>query len=278
MGGSPQAPIIAGLGTVEGTQIGNTTLSAAVAISDTAVTIGTLSITVGPLTTVTARNPQWGLKVDSEIMAITGLGSGTTVFVARGENGTKAAKHAKGANVWAAPMAILPPVNPKYNAGPPARFRVQTVQIGSVAYGSFGNATTTVAGTLYAADCFVPENFYATGIAVLNGGTVATDKGMVYLLDDAGNTVAASSTAGATTSGANAFQTRAFVNGPVIVPGGHYWLCYQSNGTTDNIRTVAASTFVDVLTTSLTGTFGTAPTWVIPTTFTANVGPIAYLY
>ena len=38
------------------------------------------------------------------------------------------------------------------------------------------------------------------------------------------------------------------------------------------------NTFVDVLTKSVTGTFGTLPSLTVPTTFTADKGPIAYVY
>lgn len=151
MGASPQAPIIAGLGTIEGTQIGKVSLNAAVGLTDTAINLSTLSVTVGSLTTITARNPQWGLVIDKEIMAITGIGPNTTVFVSRGNNGTRAAKHANGSNVWCGPMAVIAPVLFKLTSpGPAARFRIQTVAIGSVAYSSFGNATTNVAGTIAA--------------------------------------------------------------------------------------------------------------------------------
>jgi hypothetical protein len=53
---------------------------------------------------------------------------------------------------------------------------------------------------------------------------------------------------------------------------------YQSNGTTDTLRTIAATTWADVLTTGVTGTFGTAPALTPPTTFTADKGPYAYVY
>lgn len=163
------------------------------------------------------------------------------------------------------------------NATKFGRSRFESVPIGSVAYGSFGNATTTVAGTIYWSEINVSRNVTLKGIAVLNGGTVGTDKGIVAIYDNAGALVANSALAGATTAGANAFQTYDFTS-PVVLPAGQYFIAYQSNGTTDNIRTIAASTFVITLTASATGAFATLTPLTIPTTVTANVGPIGYAY
>jgi|SRR5580700_4457322 hypothetical protein len=154
--------------------------------------------------------------------------------------------------------------------------RGHTVPFGSVAYGSFGNATTTVAGTVYQAAVWVDSNTAVNNINILNGGTVGTDKGIAAIYNNAGTLIGSSALAGTTTAGANAFQVYALVT-PVMIQGpGLYWIGYQSNGTTDNVRTVAASTFV-LKTGSTTGTFGTLPALTVATTFTANVGPIAYL-
>jgi hypothetical protein len=157
------------------------------------------------------------------------------------------------------------------------RSKFQTVPIGFVAYSSMGTNTTTVAGTHLRAELFVNRNFTATGIAVLNGATVGTDKGQVALYDSSGNLVATSALAGATTSGANAFQTYAFTATVNLSPG-QYWAVYQSNGTTDTVRTIAVSTFIETNTGSATGTFGTPLNFTPPTTFTADKGPIAYVY
>jgi hypothetical protein len=111
-----------------------------------------------------------------------------------------------------------------------------------------------------------------TGIAILNGATVGTDKGIAYLYDSAGQLVASSALAGATTAGADAFQTYAFVTAPTVQPG-RYFIVYQQNGTTDTVRTIAASTFIDCLTSSATGTFATALNFTPPTTITADQRP-----
>lgn len=157
------------------------------------------------------------------------------------------------------------------------RARFSTVPIGSVAYGSFGTNTTMVAGTHYRAETFINRRVTLAGIAVLNGATVGADKGIAYLYNSAGALVASSALAGTTTAGANAFQNYAFTANVTVEPG-QYFIVYQANGTTDTIRTVAASTFIDVMTSSATGTFATPLNFTPPTTFTADKGPVSYAY
>lgn len=157
------------------------------------------------------------------------------------------------------------------------RSRFHTVPIGSVAYSSFGTNTTLVAGTIYVAEMLIGRQLSLTGGGVLNGATVGTDKGIACLFDSTGNLVANSATAGATTSGANTFQQYAFTAVYLANPG-RYWLGYQSNGNTDTIRTIAVSTFIDSLAKSYTGVFGTLTQLTVPTTITADTGPIGYVY
>jgi hypothetical protein len=161
---------------------------------------------------------------------------------------------------------------------PSGRFRYLTAPVGWAAYNSTGTNKTVVAGTMYWADVVIPRAMTLNGIGVLNGATVGTDNGLVALFDYQGNLLANSALAGAATSGANAFQQRAFTSTYAVVTPGQFYIGYQSNGTTDTIRTIAVSTWADVLTKSATGTFGTVPTLTVPTTFTADVGPYAYVY
>ena len=158
------------------------------------------------------------------------------------------------------------------------RIRYTTVPIGSVAFAGFGNDTTYVAGTTYYALISIPRAMTITGVSCMNGATVGTDKVITALYDsDGGAAVANSAVAGTTTSGADAFQDIAFT-ATYAATMGNYYVAIQGNGTTDNVKTVAASTFVDVTTDSDTGTFGTLGTLTVPTTFTANVGPICAVY
>ena len=158
-----------------------------------------------------------------------------------------------------------------------ARFRYPVVPVGSVAYGSFGTSTTPTAGTIYLSEVRIENTKSLTGIGILNAATVGTNKHIVALFDSDGTLVANSALAGTTTSGADAFQNVPFTAAYVAVPG-RYWIGLQMDGNTDRFRTIAASTFVDVLTKSSAGSFGTVPDQTVPTTFTADVGPIAYAY
>ena len=133
-----------------------------------------------------------------------------------------------------------------------------------------------VAGTLYAASLVVGSGMMATGLAILNDTPASTDTHTLYLISGSGKIIGQSaSTTAATASG---FQKMAFSPGPIWVPAGRYFVGVTSSGTTAKIQTVATNTFIDLVTTSITGTYGTLPTFVVPTTFTADVGPIMYIY
>jgi hypothetical protein len=146
------------------------------------------------------------------------------------------------------------------------------------AFASLGTNTTLVAGTLYRSEIFVPHLATWTGIGILNGATVGTDNHLVALYDSAGVFIQSSAVAGALSAGANAFQNRAFL-ATVTLPPGRYFIAMQSNGTTATLRTHAAANGGNQMTASSTGTFGTLPaSFTPPTTFTADVGPIGWLY
>lgn len=151
------------------------------------------------------------------------------------------------------------------------------IPIGGVAYGSLGTDTTPVSGTTYWTSVKVGNSVTATGIGCLNGSAAATDKLLFGLYNSSGTLLANTATAGVTATGTNAFQKIAFTSTYSLTPG-LYFIGYQTNGTTTRLRTVAASTYLGLLTTSATGTFGTLPALTVPTTFTADVGPICYVY
>jgi hypothetical protein len=146
------------------------------------------------------------------------------------------------------------------------------------AFASLGTNTTMVAGTLYRSEIFVPHLATWTGIGILNGATVGTDNALVALYDTNGVLITNSAVAGAVAAGANAFQNYAFLNTVTLTPG-RYFIAVQQNGTTATKRTHAAANGGNQMTASSTGTFGTVPTsFTPPTTFTADVGPIGWLY
>jgi hypothetical protein len=291
-----------------------TTLSSAVSLPS-ATSNGTLII-VASATGITKNTT--GIYVDREFMQVNAV-SGTLLTVTRGYANTRATTHLSGATVYVGSLNLFQAfpkngsctlanelVQPwidvttgyKYwctdslwvadpnfpsadGAGITGRFRYTTVPVGSVAYSGFGNDTTLVAGTFYCADVVVQRDITATGIAVLTGGTNgAASTGLIALYSAGGALIANSASAGAVTNGSvNTFQQRAFTATVTLRGPAEYFACYQQNNATDTLRTVAASTFPDVLTTSFTGVFSTIPaTITVPTTFTANVGPIAYVY
>ena len=146
-------------------------------------------------------------------------------------------------------------------------------------YAGLGTDVTTAAGTLYVSNVFLPVNKTLTGIAVMNGATVGTDKGLVALFDTSGNLLANSALAGATTVGADSWQEYAFTASYAAVGPANYIVAYQANGTTDNVKCVAASTFKGVIGDAVAGVLGTVPDpLTFSNTFTADQGPIAYLY
>ena len=158
-----------------------------------------------------------------------------------------------------------------------ARLRYCVVNDATTQLVANGTSTTPVAGTIYLSELRIGTTKDLTGIGVLNAATVGTDEYIVALFDSDGTFLVSSALAGVTSSGADAFQEVPFTAAFRAVPG-RYWVGVQLNGTTDRFRTIAASTYVDVLTKSSAGAFGTVPDQTAPTTFTADVGPIAYVY
>ena len=153
-----------------------------------------------------------------------------------------------------------------------------TIPIGSVAYGSLGTSTTFVNGTVYVASVFVPQTMLVTGVSTLVNGTVGTNNFLAAIYDATGALLANSAVAGAVTAGANTFNDRALTAAFVLTGPARYFIGVQGNGTTDGIRTVAVSTFIDLTGNSRTGTFGTLPAITVPTTLTADTAPISCLY
>lgn len=155
------------------------------------------------------------------------------------------------------------------------------VPIGSVAYGSMGTSATTANNVLYTASIYLPQTVFATGISNLNGAAVdAASKKVVILYDSSGNLIANSATAGTLAVGNDAFQQIPFTATKVLVGPARYFVALQDDTADVNgVRMVAASTFNNVITTNPASTFGTvAATITAPTTFTADVGPIACIY
>lgn len=163
--------------------------------------------------------------------------------------------------------------------GPPLS-SICNVPVGSVAYGSFGTSVTTSAGTSGTTSIWVPSTAIYTGITALNGSAVDGASKKVYVLYEAGGAVLANSAvAGTLASGNDAFQAIAFTTSRIVLGPALYGIAVQDDTQDVNgLRYVAASTFNNVVTSSPTTTFGTVAAITFPTTFTADVGPIACLY
>ena len=151
--------------------------------------------------------------------------------------------------------------------------------LGTAALTAAGTSSAQAAGTLNISEMFVPHWNTWKGLAVLNGTTAATDLMLVAIYNSAGALVATSALAGTVAANASVVQARDFVGGPVTLAPGRYFCAVQSNGTTAHTNKLVTANGVNVLTTSVTGTFGTVPASItVPTTFTTAVGPIFQLY
>lgn len=138
-----------------------------------------------------------------------------------------------------------------------------------------GTDTAPAAGTVYYSSLFVPVSCTLTGISVLNGTAVGTDKWIGALYDSAGAVVANSALAGITCSGTAAMQALAFTSSYSAVGPGLYFLSVSCNGTTARFRSQVIGAGY---TGSAAGSFGTLAAITPPSTFTTNLGPIAAVY
>ena len=63
--------------------------------------------------------------------------------------------------------------------------------------------------------------------------------------------------AGVVAASTNAFQAAIALTSPYAAAAGEYFIGVQTNGTTTRLRTIATATYLQMLTTSQTGVFGT---------------------
>ena len=262
------------------TNITATTLTASMSGGIAATTNAILTSVTGMAAPTAGGGIQTVLLIDSEIMTVESVNTTTlTASVQRGQFGTKVTAHANGANVYFGAPQYFPQFGPPGFPSSQGRFRYFTTPAIQSSLTGLGNSTTDTAGGLYLADLTVGKLMISTGAAVLNGATVGTDSPLVCLYDCFGNLIPGAVSAAALTSGASAFQQRAWTQ-LVVLPAGQYFLGYQTAGTTDTFQTIKAATWVEVLTILKTGTTVGAPpsSITIPTSFTANQGVIGYVY
>lgn len=160
----------------------------------------------------------------------------------------------------------------------------KTMVAGSIYYTEFAvgyTYTPTPRGTA------IPENSYSiAGINIPVGATGGTDTWHVGLYNSAGVLVARSILAGVTAGTALTIQqfplydvagVVAATTTPIIITSGTYYIALQSNGTTANFKSINSPIWPGV-TGSQTGAAATLAAITPPTTYTANLGPMASLY
>lgn len=135
---------------------------------------------------------------------------------------------------------------------------------------------TMVNGTRYYSSYVLGSDALLTGIEVLVGSTGGTDLWVFELHDATGALVATSLATGTTAGTAGTFQRLAFTD-TYEAAAGTYFLVIQSNGNTAKFGSFADAG-LPMLTGSATGTLGTGAPITPPTTYTANLGPIAQVY
>jgi hypothetical protein len=140
------------------------------------------------------------------------------------------------------------------------------------------DAAADAATSLYYTEIFVPHRMTVTGIGVLNGTTVGTDKLWLALYDSAGAFVEGTLAAGTLGAGADVFQQVALIASTVIGPG-KYFVGLMLNGTTHQNQRLSAGSPMVICEKEGGHTFGDeADITSLATTFTADVAPVVYLY
>ncbi len=164
------------------------------------------------------------------------------------------------------------------NGATPQSVSVSLTQLANaIAYYSQVKDKTMVAGTRYYSSVVIGQPAVFTGIQALVGTTGGTDLWDFELHSPTGTLLATTLATGTTAGTASTWQQIAFTSTYTLTVPGTYWLVVQSNGTTAKLATLNSATN-PTLTGSATGTLGTAASITPPTTYTANLGPVAMLY
>lgn len=144
---------------------------------------------------------------------------------------------------------------------------------------SQATSATPSATVVYLTQIWIPHNVTLTGVAVLNAATVGTNKYIVALFNSSGVPLANSNTAGVLTAGANVYQQVPFTGTYAALGPRTYWVGVYVNGTTDRyfaIPTIGQS--MGIAGSVSAQTFGIVTSVTLPTTFTADVAPVVYVY
>ncbi|MGH9505238.1 MAG: hypothetical protein ACRD20_20485 [Terriglobales bacterium] len=126
----------------------------------------------------------------------------------------------------------------------------------------------------YCTQINLPYSKLLTGLAVLNGTTVGTNKWLYILRDSSGIVLANTAVAGTLTAGASTYQQVAFTTPYYAVGPAIYFGCLQANGVTDTYRRVNTAANEGLFAGKITGgTFGTIVNPITPpASFTTALG------
>lgn len=293
----------------------NTTLSASVADSTTRI-FNVTSATGIHAPSATDNTQSTFLYVDNELVSVAQV-NGTQISVVRAVGGTNSRPHANSAYVFVIPAYLGTRINSPAPSGSCTRAnelvlpRISTNQgIISDCLGGVwvqgrvltipqptglrfpdpgGTALTSLetsgvamaaATSIYCEEIDITAPQMITGLGLLNGTTVGTDKHWMLLYDSTGNLLANSATAGALSAVASTYQKYNFT-AKYFAPGpAKYFGCAGTNGTTDTIRhaitAVNDNTLAGAVTTQVFGT--AAATITVPATFTTATGPYMLVY
>lgn len=144
---------------------------------------------------------------------------------------------------------------------------------------TMGTDTAPSITETYVVMVYVPVNGSFTGISILNGSAIAGNLTIAMansggqLITSVPSTVSASTAA----SGTAAFQAIPFVGPHALVGPAYYFILLQCDSTSYRFRTHVVGAFPAG---KLTGTtYGSMPSnFAVPSTFTANLGPVCSLY
>lgn len=295
------------------TLLTNTTLSVAVADGNarTVVVASATGITA-PVSGDNTKDTY--LYVDRELLDVRAV-SGTTITVVRGANGTTAVPHAASAVVFVVPAYLSTSFNiipqgactranelalPRIHARSGTFSDCLGGQWHSGVFNTYAqpnglrlpdpgataltalqtNGTAINAATEQeCSELDIPQTMLITGLGVLNGTTVGTDKRVLILYDNGGKVLANSATAGITTASASVYQKHAFTAKYLAVGPARYFACMQVNGTTDTTRHSITAVNDNILAGKITGvTFGTVAAITVPSTYTTALGPYYLVY
>lgn len=292
------------------TVLTNTTLSTAVGTTNGKVLIlaSATGVTAPSTSDGTKLTYLW---IDKEAMEVQAV-SGTNITVARGVNGTTASTHASSAFVFVVPAfkATLFGVIPTGSCTranelllPRIHFAsgiisdclggqwiqgdsqqttrklnnlLRSPDPGATALTALETAGTAPSANTeqYCTEFELPYSMILTGMAVLNGTTVGTDKHLYILYDASGNVLANTAVAGTTTAGASTYQKINFTTPFYAVGPARYFGCTQTNGTTDTLRHAITAVNDNVLGGAVTTqVFGTVANVTLPSTFTTAKAP-----